>query len=123
MEPRDVRKVGNKQIEEHYCFSCGKPFHIDETVDWCPVCGWARCPHCSKCPCMLSKSTQKAITNLWLTFCRWCTNPCPGKGSKRGSHRSPQEIEEYIRLIEKDPKLSPKDKERFIYNAKMKQRV
>lgn len=120
-EPQLVKEVEGKEIKQHYCFSCGQKFPL-ENIEWCPICGWARCPLCGCCACMLSDEAQMAVRGVWLTFCVHCNNPCPGKGAKRGGKRSPQEIDEYVKRIEADPKLDSATKKRFIERALTKQR-
>lgn len=120
-EPQVVKQVQKTKIDKHICFSCGQSFPVDDNVDWCPVCGWVRCPACGNCACTLTDEAQMALRGIWLTFCQYCNNPCKRKGI--GGKRSPKEIDDYIKLIEKDSRLDRATKDRFIRNARMKQRM
>jgi len=120
-EPQLVTQIQKTKVEEHICFSCGKPFPVGEHSDICPICHWTRCPECGNCACTLTPEAQMALRGVWLTFCQHCNNPCKRKGI--GAKRSPTEIEEYIGRIENDPKLDSATKKRFIDHAKMKRRL
>jgi hypothetical protein len=65
------------QMDNHYCFSCEKPFtvifpieeHIHKNPESCPTCGFFKCPNCGKCACDLSEEGRKVLNAFWLTFC------------------------------------------------------
>ena len=40
------------------CWLCDK--HFTKT-EYCPVCGYYKCPHCGKCGCHLPPETRKAM--------------------------------------------------------------
>jgi len=80
--PKEIKEVEGTRIEKHYCFSCGRQFDIKD-AKWCPECQWAICPYCGSCACNLSFEAKMAIRGVWLTFCKYCYNPCKRRRKKR----------------------------------------
>lgn len=66
------------QIENHFCFSCSKPFEVmfpvDENVhknpETCKVCGFFKCIYCGKCACDLGEEGKRVLNSFWETFCQ-----------------------------------------------------
>ena len=46
-----------------YCFKCGEKFASDD-AEFCPRCGWMKCPSCGVCRCELDDETAIAIFHM-----------------------------------------------------------
>ncbi|MCS7133154.1 MAG: hypothetical protein NZ918_05520, partial [Aigarchaeota archaeon] len=61
--------VGNLRCKKcgetftYYCLLCNYKFQVNEHVEYCPKCGWFRCPQCNSCGCFV-----KALVEFWKSL-------------------------------------------------------
>jgi len=118
--PKNIKRVQEHEVQQHYCFSCGNLIPVTGSEKWCPTCKWAVCPHCGGCACTLTKEAKMAVRGVFLTFCQYCNNPC-GKSGHRMTAKEVKYAEDWEKSSDY-PKWKKENPQAAVEYEKMKQK-